>query len=273
VAQIRIRSLWDTNNAIMGLLYAVIIGTLFQVIVKQIVGGFRPFFLDVCKPDISLASTNNQTGLNGVGFKQIMYTAEICTNPNKNSLKNAMTSFPSGHSTAGFAGYGFLFLWVNAKLKVWSDHRPAFWKLAITFVPILAAFLIACSLSIDQAHNWYDIVAGSLLGIILAIASYRSMYAAVWDWRFNHLPLKRDGPFTYTSDGVDQGRVFTRAGGWGRRRAVVSRKQTHSARTSENHSPSRHHHMAEQNVQPPMATVGRTRYSPKRDRTSGDDMV
>lgn len=42
LAQIRIRSFWDTNNAIIGVLYSLILGTLFQVVIKQLIGGFRP---------------------------------------------------------------------------------------------------------------------------------------------------------------------------------------------------------------------------------------
>ncbi|EFY92021.1 phosphatidic acid phosphatase beta [Metarhizium acridum CQMa 102] len=213
LAQVRIKSAWDASNAIMGTLWAVSLGTLFQVIIKQLIGGFRPYFLDVCRPDMSLARTHNKTGLNAVGFQQVMYTTEVCTQTNTWRLKEAVTSFPSGHSTAAFAGFFFLFLWLNAKLKVWADHKPAFWKLTLTMSPLLAAVMIACSLTIDAAHNWYDIVGGSMIGIIMAVASYRSTYAAVLDWRFNHLPLRETEPFGYDCDIVMQ--TVTRSVGWG----------------------------------------------------------
>lgn len=191
--------------------------SLFQVILKQLVGGFRPYFLDVCMPDISRAPSHNASGLNGVGFQQVMYTIEVCTQPDASRLQNAITSFPSGHSTAAFAGFGFLFLWLNAKLKVWADHKPAFWKLLLTFVPVLAAVLIAGSLTIDAAHNWYDIIGGSLIGIIMAYASYRTCYAAVWDWRFNHLPLQQQETFRYGFDGdLDYAaQTLSASVGWG----------------------------------------------------------
>ena len=222
LAQVRIRSFWDVNNAIFGLLFSLILGTLFQVILKQLIGGFRPYFLEVCRPDITLATSHNSTGLNAVGFRQIMYTVDVCTNPDAKALQNAMTSFPSGHSTAAFAGYIFLFLWMNAKMKVFANYQASFWQLSLLFAPLLAAALIVCSLTIDQAHNWYDILAGSTIGTITAFASYRVCYAAVWDWRFNHLPLKRGEVFDYLAvaqrtDGVDSN-VFIRKLGWGRRR-------------------------------------------------------
>lgn len=220
LAQIRVKSAWDASNAIMGTVWALALGSLFQVTIKQLIGGFRPYFLDVCMPDISRASTHNKTGLNGVGFQQVMYTTEICTQTNRSMLKNAVTSFPSGHSTAAFAGFIFLFLWLNAKLKVWADHKPAFWKLALTMAPLLAAVMIACSLTIDAAHNWYDIVGGSIIGTVMAAASYRSTYAAVLDWRFNHLPLQEKEPFEYSAEETSAiaAQTFTRSVGWGARR-------------------------------------------------------
>ncbi|KAL6354814.1 hypothetical protein LRP88_12169 [Fusarium phalaenopsidis] len=220
LAQIQIRSIWDASNAIMGTTWSVILASLFQVTLKQLVGGFRPYFLDVCMPDTSLASERNASGLNGVGFHKVMYTTEICTQPDKSKIQNAITSFPSGHTTAAFAGFGFLFLWLNAKLKVWADHKPAFWKLCLTFVPLLAAVLIAGSLTIDAAHNWYDIMGGGVIGSIMAFASYRSTYAAVWDWRFNHLPLQEKEAFRYGLDGdLDYAaQTLSMSAGWGGKR-------------------------------------------------------
>lgn len=220
LAQIRIRSFWDFNNAILGLLYSLIISSLFQVIIKQLIGGFRPYFLSVCQPDISLATANNATGLNGVGFQQIMYTSEVCTNPDKQALKNAMTSFPSGHATSAWAGYFFLFLWMNAKLKVWGNFQSGFYSLALLVAPLLGATLLAACLTVDQAHNWYDILAGMVIGTVAAIMSYRVCYAAIWDWRYNHIPLKRREVFDYAAGAIGKPErgVFIRKLGWGRRR-------------------------------------------------------
>ncbi|KAK2594184.1 hypothetical protein QQS21_008123 [Conoideocrella luteorostrata] len=220
LAQIRVKSVWDASNAIMGTLWAVSLGSLFQVTIKQFIGGFRPYFLEVCMPDISLAETHNSTGLNAAGFQKVMYTTEICTQPSRSLLKDAVTSFPSGHSTVAFSGFIFLFLWLNAKLKVWADHKPALWKLALTTTPLLSAVLIACSLTIDAAHNWYDIVGGSIIGLVMAISSYRCTYAAVLDWRYNHLPLKEKESFKYgaaEASGIAT-QTFARSAGWGTRR-------------------------------------------------------
>lgn len=193
---------------------------MFQVVVKQLVGGFRPYFLDVCMPDVSLAESHNASGLQGSGFRHVMYTIDICTQPDYAKLKNAITSFPSGHSSAGCAGFGFLFLWLNAKLKVWADHKPAFWKLFCTFGPLLGAALVCGSLTVDAAHNWYDIVAGAVVGFVSSCAAYRSCYAAVWDWRFNHVPLMQREAFKYGEDEKRawEGGTLAESAGWGAKR-------------------------------------------------------
>ncbi|GKT48718.1 PA-phosphatase related-family protein [Colletotrichum spaethianum] len=275
LAQFRVRSIWDMNNGIIGLIFSISLGTLIQVVIKQLIGGFRPYFLAVCMPDISRAATNNVTGLNAVGFQQVMYSVDVCTQPDPIKLKNAMTSFPSGHSTAAFAAYVYLFLYLNAKLKVWADYRPALWKIAFTFAPLLGALLIACSLTIDQAHNWYDIVAGSAIGIAVAFGSYRGCYAAIWDWRFNHIPLQRRDQLDYfPEDGTEyRDLVFTRSGGWGQTSEETSEKRTPSGRSSSSYATQQtaYHGVAERESLPHQPT--RTRYKQHRNSQREDRAV
>lgn len=57
--QIRIRSFWDFNNAVFGLLYALVSAAVFQVFVKWLIGGLRPHFLEICQPD---PQSTGQTG-------------------------------------------------------------------------------------------------------------------------------------------------------------------------------------------------------------------
>ena len=53
----------------------------------------------------------------------------------------------------------------------------------------------------------------------MAFSSYRMVYASVWDFRFNHIPLHRNTPFVFGAgassfDGFHD-TVFTRKAGWG----------------------------------------------------------
>lgn len=142
-----------------------------------------------------------------------MYDRKICTGDEK-EINDALESFPSGHSTAAFAGFVFLAIYLNAKLKVWSNYHPAMWKLIATYAPILGATLIAGALTIDEYHNWYDCLAGAIIGTVMAFSGYRMVYCSIWDWRTNHIPLNRAAPFTGNGAALENA-VFTRKAGWG----------------------------------------------------------
>jgi hypothetical protein len=49
IMQIRIRSFWDINNAVIGLLYSLITAAVFQVFLKWLIGGLRPHFLGLSR--------------------------------------------------------------------------------------------------------------------------------------------------------------------------------------------------------------------------------
>ena len=72
-----------------------------------------------------------------------------------------------------------------------SAHNPAYWKMILFFAPILGATLIAGALTIDEFHNWYDVVAGAVIGTCTAFVAFRQTFASVWDFRFNHVLLPR----------------------------------------------------------------------------------
>ncbi|OTA89813.1 hypothetical protein M434DRAFT_398364 [Hypoxylon sp. CO27-5] len=238
--QIRIRSFWDANNAIIGLLYSLITAAVFQVFLKWLIGGLRPHFLSVCKPDVSLSSNApgvKGAGYNAAGFTNIYYTSEICTG-DENEIDDSLESFPSGHSTAAWAGFFYLYLYLNAKLKVFANYHPAMIKLIAIYAPVLGATLISGALTIDEFHNWYDVVAGAIIGTVMALSAYRMCYASIFDWRFNHIPLSRGRPFSYTYDGIElMDALWTRKAGWGTSAANGGHTSRHGGATGFTRKP------------------------------------
>jgi diacylglycerol diphosphate phosphatase/phosphatidate phosphatase len=82
-----------------------------------------------------------------------------------------------------------------------------------------------------MSHNWYDILAGSLIGIAMALLSYRMCFASVFDFRWNHVPLRRGANrgseevmgMGYTGKEMRDwcGGCATRRAGWGVARGNV----------------------------------------------------
>lgn len=127
-------------------------------------------------------------------------------------------SFPSGHSSAAFAGFGFLALYLNAKLKVIGrkpanpyDHesnrkpdsnaddyhlegemrghgRTSHWKLTLWVLPWLVALLIAASKIRDGWHHPIDVLFGAVVGTLFAHMAYWCVFRGVYDGRVNHFP-------------------------------------------------------------------------------------
>lgn len=210
--QIRIKSIRDFNNALFGLQFSLATSGLMHVVIASVVGGLRPNFFDVCKPE---AREDR-----GQGWETDVLDRRACTGNDK-QVNYAFSSFPSGHSTAAFAGFVFLSLYLNAKFKVLSNFRPAYWTLHLVYSPILAAIIVSGMVVVDHSHHWYDAIAGASLGTLMAFTAYRMVYASVFDFRFNHIPLARHVPFqygTHTDSEKYEGLVkatWPRDAGWG----------------------------------------------------------
>ena len=141
----------------------------------------------------------------------------MCTGEAK-KVKEAQMSFPSGHSSAAFAGFGFLALYLNAKMKVigrkpdaypfyYSQNgdekvpeteglkrgthgrgRTSHWKLALWILPWLIALLIASSKVRDGWHHPVDVLFGALVGTAFAHMAYWCCFRGVYDGRVNDVP-------------------------------------------------------------------------------------
>ncbi|KAH7401283.1 phosphatidic acid phosphatase type 2/haloperoxidase [Pyrenochaeta sp. MPI-SDFR-AT-0127] len=217
-------SLWGTrefedgNAALIGLGYALATGTLFQSFIKIFIGGLRPHFLSVCDPLIPPPIP----GFASPGPSNRLYymASQVCTG-DANKVKEAQMSFPSGHSCAAFAGFGFLGLWLNAKFKIFgSGRRSKFpntpksvekqdtetgggnggnqtqgriqqWKLVMFAAPWCIAILLAGSKVRDEWHHPIDVLFGALVGTAFAHMAFRMVYRSVYDWRDNHIPMER----------------------------------------------------------------------------------
>lgn len=185
IAQLWYRSVFDAGNAILGLAYSMSAGCLFQVVLKKTIGGLRPHFLSVCEPVIP-------QGVSGSGFQNIMFTvAQVCTG-DIDKINNALESFPSGHSQIAWSGLGYLAIYLFTHLRIQSrSRRPSHWKVMFTLAPILLATYLTSTLVLGYHHNGYDVIFGTLIGIVTALLGYRAVFMSVHDQRWNYIPSRR----------------------------------------------------------------------------------
>lgn len=101
----------------------------------------------------------------------------------------AMQSFPSGHTSESFFLGTFLALYLNAKLKAFSDFHTSFWKWLAVMLPLFGSCIFAGALVVDRNHHIHDILLSIPWGVLVAILAYRSHYASIFNYRTNHLPL------------------------------------------------------------------------------------
>ncbi|XP_073284516.1 lipid phosphate phosphatase 2-like [Primulina huaijiensis] len=157
---IRRRDVYDLHNAILGILFAVLITGVLTDAIKNAVGRPRPDFFWRCFPD---------------GNSKYDQWGDVVCHGKDSDLKEGHKSFPSGHTSWSFAGLGFLSLYLSGKIKCF-DQRGHVAKLCIFFLPILAACLVGISRVDDYKHHWQDVFAGGLLGLVAATFCYLQFF-------------------------------------------------------------------------------------------------
>ncbi|KAL3510704.1 hypothetical protein ACH5RR_030105 [Cinchona calisaya] len=159
-------NVYDLHQAILGLLFSVLITGVLTDAIKDAVGRPRPDFFWRCFPD-------------GKGVFDLVTGDVKCTGL-KRVIKEGHKSFPSGHTSWSFAGLGFLAWYLSGKLRAF-DHRGHVGKLCIIFLPLLLAALVGVSRVDDYWHHWQDVFAGSLLGISVASFCYLQFFPPPYD--------------------------------------------------------------------------------------------
>ncbi|XP_050440397.1 phospholipid phosphatase 3-like isoform X2 [Adelges cooleyi] len=122
---------------------------------KVLIGEPRPHFLDTCRPLEAVNCTNSYVDHYECSNKvESMYI-----------VRDASKSFPSGHASISVYGSISLAWYLQNKYKTGS----------LLLVPVLQAvcmlWAIFCSLTriTDHRHHWWDVLAGSIIGISITM--------------------------------------------------------------------------------------------------------
>ncbi|KAG5508004.1 hypothetical protein GH5_07057 [Leishmania sp. Ghana 2012 LV757] len=94
-------------------------------------------------------------------------------------------SFPSGHSGTAFSGYVPPCMYLMGLFRTLNGGR--LWLVTVSLLPLLLPIAIAISRTIDQRHNFDDILAGSicgsLCGVLSVVMSFRPSIHGQWTLR------------------------------------------------------------------------------------------
>uniref|UniRef100_A0A0K3CBR4 Phosphatidic acid phosphatase type 2/haloperoxidase domain-containing protein n=1 Tax=Rhodotorula toruloides TaxID=5286 RepID=A0A0K3CBR4_RHOTO len=201
------RSFWDMHNGLLGLLLSVSLTTVFTQVVKVTVGRPRPDLIDRCQP-VSGASNHAVYGL---------ATVALCTVQTGHIIDDGFKSFPSGHSSFAWAGLGYFALYLAGKMHLFdqrgssasalgrtagADLTFASIKSWIAITPPIGATLIAVSRTMDYRHHATDVIAGGILGALIAIMTYHLYYPSLFSPQC-HLPFSPRIPAIATSERLD----------------------------------------------------------------------
>ncbi|KAL5050788.1 hypothetical protein BDW71DRAFT_106742 [Aspergillus fruticulosus] len=159
--------LWELNCGFLGLILSQALCFVITQALKNACGKPRPDIIDRCQPRAGSADPKPY-GLSD---------SSICTG-DPHLLKDGFRSWPSGHSSSSFAGLFYLSLWLGGKLHI-MDNKGEVWKMFIVMFPCLGATLIAVSRIMDARHHPFDVITGSLLGILCASISYRQYFPSL----------------------------------------------------------------------------------------------
>jgi diacylglycerol diphosphate phosphatase/phosphatidate phosphatase len=151
-------------------------------LIKNAVGRPRPDLISRCKPADGTPD-------------HILVSFEVCTENDHHRLHDGWRSFPSGHSSFAFSGFGFLALFLAGQMHVFRPEGDLVRGL-LALAPLLAAALIAISRCEDYRHDVYDVTCGSILGMVIAYWSYRRFYP-----RLRNVRCER--PFACRSDNAE----------------------------------------------------------------------
>lgn len=156
--------------AVIGMyLFGLVSTGIVTYIGKKTVGRLRPNFLDVCDPQIDIFKTLCDTDDSGKTF--LLPNKDFMCNPdNAHKVKESRLSFPSGHSSFSFYFAIFLILYINRK---WNSGITGLLPQLFQLILFSFAFFTALSRIIDNKHHPTDVLAGSIIGILIgATTSY-----------------------------------------------------------------------------------------------------
>lgn len=159
--------------------FGLLCNLIITLVGKKTIGRLRPNFLSVCKPLVNPYKEFCNTHVTGKTFL-IPGVHFQCSETNLNEINESRKSFPSGHSSSSFYAMVFLILYVH---KFWNKRNLGLIPQFFQFIMFTTAWYVALSRVTDNKHHPTDVLAGSILGTL--IASFTFYYLNIFYRRYN----------------------------------------------------------------------------------------
>lgn len=116
---------WELEKGWAGLALGIALAFFVTQGMKNLFGKPRPNMLDRCQPDLTDISSHVVGGYGqDISARWTLVSASICTQTNMRLLNDGFRSFPSGHSSATWAGMLYLTLFLCSKFAIALPFFP-----------------------------------------------------------------------------------------------------------------------------------------------------
>ncbi len=196
----------EWHVAMMGHLLALGMELFFQGPLSIYVGEWRPYLLDQCKPDATVAAAHNAAcTAKGLEWCAQTFSATACTNHDGEFFENGWMgrSFVSGHSGFSTASCMYLVWFFLGKTRAMGSGRErALWKILVVLTLLCGTLMVGLSRLVDKRHHWWNILHGFLLGFIVGTFAYFYYWPSIYAG-LSHSPrsmLEKEGDLEKMSD-------------------------------------------------------------------------
>lgn len=157
---------------ILALTYAILSSGLATELIKKLVSSPRPEFYYLCNYNgyTDAVESGNYTMYNLLSVEYKLGDYNNCKN--NNGLIDAISSFPSGHTSTAFSSLLFSVFVIQRMLGLKNIFSLGG---TMSFLPLVAGAWIAITRVQDMKHHDYDIMAGTIIGSICSIISWYTL--------------------------------------------------------------------------------------------------
>lgn len=92
---------------------------------------------------------------------------------------NGRQSFPSDHSAVSWTGWFLLALYLAGQFSLFYGRAPSLGLVITVMLAFVPPIIVCVTRYLDNKHHWIEIVTGSLIGCLVAVMVYGSLFESL----------------------------------------------------------------------------------------------